>query len=157
MGGTERDFRSRGARGGMPFCGSAGGQPLGLLPGITTSPGAAAMKAFPGPNPNSLRAGVPLDPDGPGPLPEHKTEGDSLAVFQEYRGFILDGGPGHSGGHTRLSPARKEFLVEVDIMAGVTHMPSEAEIRGIMDTVSAGFADPDDGVDLTSKESVERL
>ncbi len=42
----------------MPFCGSAGGQPLGLLPGITTSPGAAAMTLFPGPD--SLRAGVEL-------------------------------------------------------------------------------------------------
>ncbi len=82
------------------------------------------------------------DPDQPQPnigMPPHKTEGDSLTVLQEYRGFILDGGAGHTGGHKRLSASKKELLVEVDIMAGVTNMPSEAGIRGIMDALSSGF------------------
>ncbi len=88
--------------------------------------------------------------DGGTNMPNHKTEGDSLTVLQEYRGFILDGGAGHGGGHKRLSPSKKGLLVEVDIMAGVTNMPSEAGIRGIMGTVSSGFGNltTGAGVDL---------
>ena len=86
--------------------------------------------------------------DGGTNMPNHKTEGDSLTVLQEYRGFILDGGAGHTGGHKRLSPSKKELLVEVDIMAGVTNMPSEAGIRGIMGTVSSGFGHLTDGAGI---------
>jgi hypothetical protein len=86
--------------------------------------------------------------DGGTDLPAHKTVGDSLTGLQEYRGFILDGGNGHAGGHKRLSTARKELLVEVDIMDGVTHMPTESGIRGIMDIVSAGFNDATDGAGI---------
>jgi hypothetical protein len=62
-----------------------------------------------------------LDPDGNGPLVDQATEGDHIPVDVEYRGFILDGGGfdaaganAHPGGHKRLSPARKEALLEVD-------------------------------------------
>jgi hypothetical protein len=61
------------------------------------------------------------DPDGGGPLVEQKTIGDHIPAFAEYRGFVLDGGGHdgtgqnrHPGGHKRLSPARKEALLEVD-------------------------------------------
>jgi hypothetical protein len=86
--------------------------------------------------------------DGGTDLPAHKTVGDSLTGLQEYRGFILDGGNGHAGGHKRLSTARKELLVEVDIMDGVTHMPTESGIRDTMDIVSAGFNDLTDGAGI---------
>ena len=83
------------------------------------------------------------DPDGPNnadggyDMPPHKREGDGLDVFQEYRGFILDGGGydwegenPHPGGHKRLSPALKELLVEVDIM-GAGHTPMDVRVRAI--------------------------
>jgi hypothetical protein len=66
------------------------------------------------------------DPDGPGPLVAQKTEGDHIPVFDEYRGFILNGGGfdgtkmKSTGGHLRLSPARKEALIEVDSMRDTT-------------------------------------
>jgi hypothetical protein len=60
----------------------------------------------------------------PGPNEtQQKTVGDRLTVLQEYRGFLLDGGGfgrdgtgGFTGQqkHVRLSPARKEALLEVD-------------------------------------------
>jgi len=86
--------------------------------------------------------------DGGTDLPAHKTTGDSLTEFQEYRGFILDGGNSHAGGHRRLSTSRKELLVEVDIMEGVEHMPTEAGIRSTMNTVSAGFGDLTEGAGI---------
>jgi hypothetical protein len=44
---------------------------------------------------------------------DHKTTGDGLTLFEEYRGFILDYGPDHTeGGHKRLSASRKELLVQ---------------------------------------------
>ncbi|MEI8133106.1 MAG: hypothetical protein WCG34_11785, partial [Leptolinea sp.] len=54
------------------------------------------------------------DSDGPsGRLPAMADAGDGLSVLEEYRGFILDGGPNTtSGQHKRLSTARKELLVE---------------------------------------------
>ena len=83
------------------------------------------------------------DPDGPNNadgghnMPPHKREGDGLDVFQDYRGFILDGGGydwegenPHPGGHKRLSPALKELLVEVDIM-GAGHTPMDVRVRAI--------------------------
>lgn len=86
--------------------------------------------------------------DGGTDLPAHKTTGDSLTEFQEYRGFILDGGNSHAGGHRRLSTSRKELLVEVDIMEGVGHMPTEAGIRSTMNPVSAGFGDLTEGAGI---------
>jgi hypothetical protein len=59
-------------------------------------------------------------------LEQHETKGDALTVLTEYRGFILDGGGvkadgtgAHGGGHLRLSAARKEVLLEVDVDAGI--------------------------------------
>ena len=86
--------------------------------------------------------------DGGRNLGTHKTPGDSLTAWQEYRGFILDGGGfdgagnnGHAGGHKRLSPAYKELLIELDAMpqANVANMPTAAELKTVMETVSKGF------------------
>jgi hypothetical protein len=59
------------------------------------------------------------DPDGPAPLAAHAAEGDGLGNFDEYRGVAL---PSHAlkGNpvHLRLSPARKEILVEMHVAAG---------------------------------------
>jgi hypothetical protein len=73
------------------------------------------------------------DPDGQLSNPtyeEQKTAGDHVSVFSEYRGFILDGGGfdaggqnGHTGGHKRLSPARKEALLEVDHTPNLQYSP----------------------------------
>jgi hypothetical protein len=95
--------------------------------------------------------------DGGTDMPEHKTTGDSLKKLQEYRGFILDGGNGHTGGHKRLSVARKELLVEVDVMTGLSWTLShgggsypysfgESDARSIMDSVSAAFGDLTNGL-----------
>jgi hypothetical protein len=94
----------------------------------------------------------PVDPDGSTntdggtDMPAAKAAGDSFEADEEYRGFILDGGhTGFTGGHTRLSPAFKDLLVEVDRMDGVTNMPTEANLRGVMNSVGAGFEDLTDG------------
>ncbi|MBY0527839.1 MAG: putative Ig domain-containing protein [Gemmataceae bacterium] len=70
----------------------------------------------------------PADPDGGfGPLVAQASTGDHIPVAAEYRGFILDGGPGQRAvpggdlnlapGHVRLNPAVKEALLEVDRLA----------------------------------------
>lgn len=95
--------------------------------------------------------------DGGRNLGTHKSRGDSLTPFQEYRGFILDGGGfdgaglnGHAGGHKRLSPALKELLVEVDTMpkANVVNMPTAARLKTIMEGVAKGFSDKDSGAGI---------
>jgi len=58
------------------------------------------------------------DPDGSvTTLSPHDKAGDGFTVFEEYRGidFHSESEWGGSTGHIRLDPARKEFLVEVDI------------------------------------------
>jgi hypothetical protein len=51
---------------------------------------------------------------------DHNTPGDGLNLFEEYRGFILDYGPGHAeGGHKRLSVARRELPVMTAEMPGI--------------------------------------
>lgn len=60
------------------------------------------------------------DSDGSGDLPAMVEDGDGLKLFEEYRGFLLDGGPGvGSFGHRRLSLSRKELLVECSEMEGI--------------------------------------
>ena len=90
-------------------------------------------------------------------LPPHRSVGDSLTVFQEYRGFILDGGGfdglgqnGHAGGHMRLSPAYKELLLEVDTMpqAEVGGMPAANDLRTMMERVARGYSDRDNGAGI---------
>lgn len=103
----------------------------------------------------------PTNTDGGTNLPAHKTVGDSLTVLQEYRGFILDGGAGHTGGHKRLSTARKELLVEVDVMDGLQwdtngdgvinasdYSFAWSDALPVMDIVSLGFADPSAGTGI---------
>jgi hypothetical protein len=90
------------------------------------------------------------DPDGTpstGPnLPPHKTSGDGLLVFEEYRGQVLDGGSDfEGGGHKRLSFARKELLIEVDVMGGVTHMPNRPGIMNLMNETGELFIGPERG------------
>ena len=96
--------------------------------------------------------------DGGTNLPAHKAVGDSLNERQEYRGFILDGGNSHTGGHKRLSKAKKELLVEVDVMDdmewdtnsdGVVDYSFDwTDAPGVMDVVSAGFNDTTDGAGI---------
>jgi hypothetical protein len=69
-----------------------------------------------------------------------------LTFFQEYRGFVLDGGYFHSGGHKRLSPAKKEMLLEVDIMEDIINM-SDSAIESVLDD-SAYLFNQDSGVGL---------
>ena len=74
------------------------------------------------------------DPDGDGPLAAHATEGDGFTVLQEYRGFQFG-----SAEHRRLSPARKNLLVEADNMGGYTGAASAAEVAAAMTVAQAAF------------------
>jgi hypothetical protein len=85
-------------------------------------------------------------------MPPHTREGDGLTVFQEYRGFILDGGGHdwgggnpHPGGHRRLSAAFKEVLVACDAMADVLDMPTFPELVNIMNSTSKVLSHADYG------------
>jgi hypothetical protein len=84
------------------------------------------------------------DPDGPGPLAAHKAPGDGLNVLQEYRGFDFCSAPGWGGAehYRRLSPARKEFLVEVDrsyVEAAPARAATQDEIKGSLEKAKAVF------------------
>ncbi len=77
------------------------------------------------------------DSDGPGPSPGMAAPGDGLTVLDEYRGYILDGGPGlDAPGHRRLSAARKELLVECSVESDLT-----SEAKNGPETNRAGFKD----------------
>ncbi len=100
------------------------------------------------------------DPDGPNTdggtdMNAHAAPGDGRTAFQEYRGYILDGGGfdwdgnnGHPGGHVRLNPAYKELLVEVDAMANVANMPDRNGIQYWMDLVALGASQKTDGAGI---------
>jgi hypothetical protein len=77
------------------------------------------------------------DPDGSGALGAHATDGDALTVWEEYRGFVFDGPADWGGtvGHKRLSPARKNLLVQVEHMGGFTGAATKAEVVGVMSSV----------------------
>ncbi len=101
----------------------------------------------------ALHVGIPI-PGGdfkPGddtePLEPHETEGDGLTVFEEYRGFMLDGGRDengpHDGGHRRLSPARKECLVHVSMIPG---LPADGQPENFMPGIAELYNHPTDGV-----------
>jgi hypothetical protein len=64
----------------------------------------------------------PADQDGIGTGRTNcLTAGDGLTTAQEYRGYIFDGGVNNfAGGHKRLTFARKNLLVEVMEMPGIT-------------------------------------
>jgi len=71
------------------------------------------------------------DFDGPSVgHPAMAAAGDGLSVLEEYRGFILDGGPtitaSQVGPHKRLSAVRKELLVEC---SEETDIPSPANLQ----------------------------
>lgn len=92
-----------------------------------------------------------LDGDGGRNVVAHKAPGDSLTPFQEYRGFVLDGGGfdgnganGHPGGHKRLSPAYKEYLWEVDTMQGIFHVPLGGT-DAVLDVVARDYSDKNRG------------
>jgi len=55
------------------------------------------------------------DPDSPGPLGSHAATGDWFTAYNEFRGYVGTYS-GDATQHRRLSAARKELLVEVDIM-----------------------------------------
>jgi hypothetical protein len=81
------------------------------------------------------------DPDGAGSLAAHATVGDSLTVMQEYRGFMFDGPADWGGtvGYKRLSPARKNLLIEVENMGGFTGSATKAEVVSAMATLKAVY------------------
>jgi hypothetical protein len=62
------------------------------------------------------------DSDGTvGPMPAMADKGDGLTAYEEYRGFILDHGPGiTSTQHRRLSVSRKEALFQFLVMPQIT-------------------------------------
>ena len=69
------------------------------------------------------------DSDGiPGPSPAMADAGDGLTVLEEYRGYILDGGPGlDAPDHRRLSAARKELMVECSVEEGLTSVAKNGQ------------------------------
>lgn len=79
------------------------------------------------------------DPDGAaGARVAHATVGDKTSVLEEYRSFLITGGGhngagagGHAGGHIRLSAARKELLVEVDVRTAPV-LPAGVTINNIL-------------------------
>jgi hypothetical protein len=88
----------------------------------------------------------PADPDNAGPLVPQKDVGDAHTILEEYRGYILDGGGyngaganGHTGGHIRLDPARKEILVEVDRAATLNNIPNN-DLPAILNGASKVFS-----------------
>ena len=82
----------------------------------------------------------------------HKEIGDGISLWEEYRGYILDGGWNggtfHQGGYGRLSPVSKELLVEVDAMAGVTNITGRSSVAVWMNFVSLGMAKKDHGTGI---------
>ena len=90
------------------------------------------------------------DPDHVGPgrdrLVDQAETGDAHTILEEYRGYVLDGGGldgagqnGHTGGHIRLDPARKEILVEVDRAAVVNNIPAGG-LGAVMEGASGVFS-----------------
>ncbi len=73
------------------------------------------------------------DPDGNGDIPAHATEGDGLLALEEYRGFKgID--PDNANAVVRLSPVRKELLVEVDVMKQIGgDVPSGGQATGLQE------------------------
>ena len=69
------------------------------------------------------------DSDGiPGPSPAMADAGDGLTVLEEYRGYILDGGPGlDAPDHRRLSAARKELMVQAIETQGIATLSANGE------------------------------
>ena len=94
--------------------------------------------------------------DGGRDLPAMATTGDGLRIREEYRGFILDGGPGITtpGQHKRLSIARKEMLVECSVEAGIVNAgentPALAAfaVPAAMADVSAFYREPVKGASI---------
>ena len=84
------------------------------------------------------------DPDGRGPLAEHKDVGDGLTVLHEYRGFDFHsvGAWGGEQNYVRLSPAKKELLVEVDRSVdreAPTVAAPRGEVKSAMTTAKSAF------------------
>jgi len=89
-----------------------------------------------------------------GPLSAQAETGDAHSVFEEYRGYILDGGGlngaganGHAGGHIRLDPARKEILLEVDRAAVLNNLPAGG-IAAVMNGASGVFSNATRGAGI---------
>jgi hypothetical protein len=101
-----------------------------------------------------------IDPDGRNgdggrDLPAMATTGDGLRICEEYRGFILDGGPGITtpGQHKRLSIARKEMLVECSAeqnlsLAGQNPALQTFALLEAMKDVSEFYRDPAKGASI---------
>jgi hypothetical protein len=95
------------------------------------------------------------DPDGvDGPLVDQKGEGDAHTVFEEYRGYILDGGGvdgqggnAFAGGHIRLDPARKEVLLEVDKATVLNNVPAGG-LRAMLNGAASVFSNDQRGAGI---------
>ena len=94
------------------------------------------------------------DPDGAGALVAQKETGDGHTVLEEYRGYVLDGGGfngqganGHTGGHIRLDPARKEVLLEVDRAEVLNKVPGN-NLTGVLDGATKVFSNADRGAGI---------
>ena len=82
----------------------------------------------------------------------HAAPGDGLTTLDEYRGFFFDG---PNTGHTRLSFAAKELLVQVEVIPGIEGTAivntnftlAEIDLKeDILNPVCAFFADPERGL-----------
>ncbi|MCL1921787.1 MAG: hypothetical protein FWG50_12080, partial [Kiritimatiellaeota bacterium] len=77
--------------------------------------------------PAALGRAVPGSPARTDGSYSHAATGDGLTVWEEYRGYWVDGGrhvytPGPT--HIRLSPVDKELLVQVNELPGMASQPS---------------------------------
>lgn len=103
----------------------------------------------------------PADQDGPNAdggrdLPEQAAHGDGIQAFDEYRGYLLDGGrEPFAGGHRRLKFARKELLVQVSEMPGIATEANGANAAAMtytlddtMDAAASFYADLQKGAGI---------
>ena len=110
-----------------------------------------------------------LNGDGGRNLAYMAAPGDGLTVLEEYRGFILDGGPKtNAGQHKRLSTARKELLVECSVERDLTTTVKNGEgtnqtalasftVASVMADVSAFYSDSEKGTAIDLYWSQDEL
>jgi hypothetical protein len=96
-----------------------------------------------------------VDPLIPG---DHATLGDGFTAFEEYRGFILDYGPSHTGGHHRLSIARRELLImtaempdiplSISVGSNTNNLDATNYYAELRESVTAFYRDPQKGAGI---------
>jgi hypothetical protein len=125
----------------------------------------AAGHPAPDARPDGYADDEKADSDGWGPSVPMAGAGDGLSVLQEYRGYLLDGGPAGAGfAFRRLSIARKELLVECSEMEGIRTVGGDGDAQGTgnqactnaqqfllattMESVAGFFGDPGVGFEM---------